>query len=628
MRQLFIVFFLFLFSAVQSQESLPSYHGVMKEFFGKYQYEKDYKKDIRFAKKKNGWHIQLINRYEEDKIGADVIFWSTEKKAYQWPDDLFMDKTSDEDTEDIIYQYLDDIYGTPEIYNYERCRYYGYDGWDVDMIRDFKDATNRSDTVLEGLARAYAYHAERYLWYGFGGKPYDDDTLKSRLKKFEQPSTMRIEKFKADVDAAIALYKELGIRNPSYRMLVGNPKMKLLNEQFHLYQQLLVAGHEELAAAVVQQTTSDPIFKQIGYNYLNACPPNSILISFGDNDTYPLWYVQQKEGFRKDVTVINFSLIGFYPYVDMLKRKKIISFSSNADFYSSDLFDYSVFKEQKITATVKSITLQQLLQIIQTKKYPHTSGGNQIISSYPQKTITWKFDPIQLKKVSPLPGLALQTTFELANFLSSSDFMLLDITFSNYYSRPVCFTSSAPVFAKTTQQKEGPVSRFLPVEESKRKIVDELQIKKDMDYLSKSYKPVFTHTVGNERFYGDFFDGMHTEFFGRIINFYLDKNNAALAKTWAKKFLDSYGQFPIPPNYGNIDMAKLLLRTGFENEAKKLLEDYANHFYHYFNNPSALEFKTSKAGTIQILESLQDILLEHEMASELISNIMKELRGE
>lgn len=90
----------------------------------------------------------------------------------------------------------------------------------------------------------------------------------------------------------------------------------------------------------------------IAHNYLNKLDPNSILFVYGDNDTYPLWGLQETEHFRDDVKVVNYTLLGSPWNIEQAYRK---TYQAEALPHQMELKNYQLNSNDNIIVASRHI---------------------------------------------------------------------------------------------------------------------------------------------------------------------------------------------------------------------------------------------------------------------------------
>jgi hypothetical protein len=217
-------------------------------------------------------------------------------------------------------------------------------------------------------------------------------------------------------------------------------------------------------------------------NYLDSLEPNAILFTNGDNDTFPLWYVQEVEGYRTDVRICNLSLLNTDWYVDQMKKRTYESaplpISMDEEKYRQGTRDV-VLLERTAPGGPESVNLHEALKVALDDADVQDYGRGKTYAYLPGSQFTLPVDRSQVQKLGFLneedweyftDTMTWTIDDESGNprqYILKGQLALLDMIATNNWERPIYFAVTtgpdAYIGLEDHFRLEGLAYRLVPV---------------------------------------------------------------------------------------------------------------------------------------------------------------------
>ena len=213
--------------------------------------------------------------------------------------------------------------------------------------------------------------------------------------------------------------------------------------------------------------------QNLAYNYLMSLDQNAIIVTHGDNDTFPLWYIQEVEGVRLDTRIMNTSLLGTDWYIDQMRRK---IYDSEPIIFSLDREEYLYGKNEfpdVVDRVNRPITLKEAITLFKDPRVKINRYGT-AESFIAQHKLRLPVNKENVKKF----GIVAEEDYDKIvdtlyldipagrSSISKTELMILDMLSNYNWDRPIYFVSQGgdlDIGIRNYLQFEGFAYKLVPI---------------------------------------------------------------------------------------------------------------------------------------------------------------------
>lgn len=309
-------------------------------------------------------------------------------------------------------------------------------------------------------------------------------------------------------------------------------------------------------------------------NVLGSCDEGAVLFTGGDNDTFPLWYLQEVEGFRTDVRVMVMSYFNADWYINQLSRP----------YYDSPPFKLTLQHNESQYGPFEPLYVQEVTDAsVSWGRYMEAlNAGNPQLKMQSAAGNYFNYLPSRQLTLST-GGRSIEFNVE-GNYLSKSEMAILDLRYSNGWERPIYFNftamSSLNINIQPYLSREGLIHKWTP---------DRHGAGEENMNLEKSYKNLvadadYSNLANPEVYFNqeDFESRMIAPIkyaFNELIRGFLAEGNTERAIELANFAYEKLYFEHLKPSYADILFASVLLGLNKKEESRRLSNRAFLYYY-------------------------------------------------